>query len=125
MGGIRRLCRGAKRTGHNTSRFSLLICQFRRFGAISVLKLTSSPILYRSFWTLTGSPSLLRHPELQAIARSKGSTPAQVLYRFAQTQGITPLTGTTSETHMQEDLNVEKIDLTAAEVESLVQYVWQ
>lgn len=81
-------------------------------------------LLYRSFWTLTGSPSLLRHPELQALARDKGCTPAQALYRFSQSQGITPLTGTTSEEHMKEDLRVDKIDLTTSEVQTLVHFIW-
>ena len=77
----------------------------------------------RSFWTLTGSPTLLAHPALMALARTKHCTPAQALYRFAQLQGVTPLSGTTDETHMREDLEVENIELSEEEVGSLVQFI--
>lgn len=65
----------------------------------------------RSFWTLSGSPELLSHPDLLAVATAAGCTPAQALFRFAQTAGITPLSGTTSEIHMREDIAVENLDL--------------
>ncbi|KAI0081940.1 Aldo/keto reductase [Panus rudis PR-1116 ss-1] len=70
-------------------------------------------IQYQSFWTLSGAPNLLAHPELVSFARRKGCTPAQALFRLAQVQGVTPLSGTTNEEHMQQDLAVEKIELTA------------
>ncbi|KAJ3546869.1 hypothetical protein NM688_g5466 [Phlebia brevispora] len=60
-------------------------------------------VQYQSFWTLSGSPTLLIHPTLQKFAQSKGWTPAQAVYRLAQWHGITPLSGTTSEEHMRED----------------------
>lgn len=65
----------------------------------------------RSFWTLSGSPSLLRHPAIQAISKAKGCTPAQALFRIAQLNGITPLSGTTNEQHMDDAVAVEKLDL--------------
>ena len=65
----------------------------------------------RSFWTLSGSPSLLKHPSLRAIAQAKRCTPAQALFKFAQVHGITPLSGTTSEEHMREDIAAEAVDL--------------
>ena len=58
-----------------------------------------------------------------ALARSKNCTPAQALYRFAQLQGITPLSGTTDGMHMREDLEVENIELSEEEVGSLVQFI--
>ena len=67
----------------------------------------------RSFWTLTGSPTLLIHPTLKNIAAEKSCTAAQALYKLAQLHGITPLSGTTNETHMTEDVAVDKIDLSA------------
>ena len=40
-------------------------------------------------------------------------TAAQALYKLAQLHVITPLSGTTNETHMTEDVAVDKIDLSA------------
>ena len=65
----------------------------------------------RSFWTLSGSPTLLRHGSIRAICDAKGCTTAQALFRIAQLHGITPLSGTTNETHMDEDIAVERISL--------------
>ncbi|KAH9944724.1 NADP-dependent oxidoreductase domain-containing protein [Amylocystis lapponica] len=68
-------------------------------------------IQYQSFWTLSGSPRLLAHPSLQTIANAKNCTPEQALFRLAQLHGITPLSGTTNEQHMREDVAVQDIDL--------------
>ena len=67
--------------------------------------------IYRSFWTLTGSPNLLAHPELLAFAKRKGLTAAQVEYRLAQSRGVTPISGTTQESHMQHDIAVGDLAL--------------
>lgn len=61
--------------------------------------------LYRSFWTLSGSPHLLDHPGLVAVSEKLHFTPAQAAFRLARSLGVTPLTGTGSETHMREDLD--------------------
>ncbi|KAF9010762.1 Aldo/keto reductase [Cyathus striatus] len=68
-------------------------------------------IVYQSFWTLSGSPSLLSHPDLIAIAQELNCTPAQAVYRIAQLEGITPLSGTTNEDHMRQDVAVEELSL--------------
>ncbi|TFK92739.1 Aldo/keto reductase [Polyporus arcularius HHB13444] len=78
-------------------------------------------IQYQSFWTLSGSPSLLRHPVLREISTAKGCTPAQVLFKIAQMNGVTPLCGTTNELHMDEALAVEKLDF--SDVQPLVDKV--
>lgn len=41
----------------------------------------------------------------------KDVAPAEVVYRFAQTHGITPLSGTTDEEHMRVDVAVQDIDI--------------
>ena len=38
--------------------------------------------------------------------------PLQVIFRFAQQIRILPLTGTTSEQHMKEDLHIVNLELT-------------
>ncbi|OCH88108.1 Aldo/keto reductase [Obba rivulosa] len=70
-----------------------------------------SGIQYQSFWTLSGAPNLLEHPAMQAIAQAKSCTAEQALFRIAQLRGVTPLSGTTNEQHMKEDVETEKIDL--------------
>ena len=40
----------------------------------------------------------------------------QVIFRYAMQVGMVPLTGTTNETHMKEDLGVYRIMLTEDEV---------
>ncbi|TCD65340.1 hypothetical protein EIP91_002778 [Steccherinum ochraceum] len=69
-------------------------------------------IQYQSFWTLTGSPKLLSHPVVTAtIAKGLQCTPEQAVYRIAQSRGVTPISGTTSEEHMKEDLAVDSLVL--------------
>ncbi|KAK0194990.1 NADP-dependent oxidoreductase domain-containing protein [Armillaria mellea] len=67
-------------------------------------------VVYQSFWTLTGSPSLLSHPSVLAISAAAAVTSAQVLYGIVQMGGILPLSGTTNEVHMKEDVAVESLE---------------
>ncbi|EJF55834.1 Aldo/keto reductase [Dichomitus squalens] len=82
-------------------------------------------IQYQSFWTLSGSPSLLRHPTVRSISSAKGCTPAQALFKIAQLNGITPLCGTTNEQHMDEALAVERLDLSdvQASVDDVLKFI--
>jgi diketogulonate reductase-like aldo/keto reductase len=66
-------------------------------------------IQYQSFWTLSGSPRLLAHPALLAIVSDARCTVPQGLFRIVQLEGITPLSGTTNEHHMKEDVAAENI----------------
>lgn len=72
-------------------------------------------ILYQSFWTLTANPTILAHATARGLAKKYGRTPAQVFFRVLTQAGIVPLTGTTSEVHMREDLEIFEFELTAAE----------
>ncbi|CAF2813186.1 unnamed protein product [Rotaria sp. Silwood2] len=63
-------------------------------------------IYYQSFWTLTANPRILGHPLVQQLAQERHGTPVQVFFRFLLDIGLTPLTGTTDERHMKEDLQV-------------------
>ena len=78
---------------------------------------------HRSFWTLSGSPNLLAYPTFLSIAEANDITPEQTLYKLAQMQGIAPLSGTTSVLHMQQDLEVEKLELKEDEVKKEVEMV--
>jgi len=76
-------------------------------------------ISYQSFWSLTANPHLLRHSIVRTLAERYGRTEAQVLFRYLTQLGITPLTGTSSEQHMREDLAIFEFALTAEEVASV------
>jgi diketogulonate reductase-like aldo/keto reductase len=53
------------------------------------------------------------------MARRLDATPAQIIFRFAIEIGMLPLTGTTSQQHMKEDLQAEKLRLSTEEVEMI------
>jgi diketogulonate reductase-like aldo/keto reductase len=72
-------------------------------------------IVYQSFWTLTANQHVLESAAVQTIAAHHAGTPAQVLFRYLTQQDIVPLTGTTSVTHMREDLAIFSFMLTDAE----------
>lgn len=72
-------------------------------------------IVYQSFWTLTANPRLLAHPALTAAASAHGRTPAQIFFRYLHQHGVVPLTGTSSEQHMREDLAIFEFALDADE----------
>jgi len=72
-------------------------------------------IVYQSFWTLTANPHLLAHRTLRSIATRYGRTPAQILFRALNHEGIVPLTGTRSDAHMREDLAISDFELGAEE----------
>ena len=52
------------------------------------------------------NPDILAHSLVQKIAQERNGTVEQVFFRFLLDIGLTPLTGTTSEKHMKEDLAV-------------------
>jgi len=77
-------------------------------------------IAYQSFWTLTGNPKLVSSPLIASLAAKYGKTTEQIWFAFVRSQGIHFLTGTTSEEHMQEDLEAaESIRLTEQEVQQI------
>jgi diketogulonate reductase-like aldo/keto reductase len=76
-------------------------------------------IIYQSFWTLTANPKVLAHITLQTLAAKYKRTTAQVFFRYLNQINIIPLTGTTSETHMREDLAIIDFELTADEYEAI------
>ena len=67
-------------------------------------------IIYEGFSLLTANPFVLQDSGAQEIARGLGRTPEQVAFRFSIQIGILPLTGTTNEQHMKEDLMVKDFE---------------
>lgn len=76
-------------------------------------------MVYQSFWTLTANPFLLNSNVILEIAASSNKTPAQVLFRYLTQVGVAPLTGTTSDNHMIEDLAIFSFELSDAELNKI------
>jgi len=76
-------------------------------------------ILYQSFWTLTANPQVLAHHTVQVLASKYQRTPAQVFFRYLTQIDVIPLTGTTSEVHMREDLAIFDFELTTSECDAV------
>ena len=62
-------------------------------------------ITYQGFSLLTANPNIIQ--SVKNIAKKYSKTEAQIIFRFAKHIGITPLTGTTDEKHMKEDLDLD------------------
>jgi diketogulonate reductase-like aldo/keto reductase len=75
----------------------------------------SNQIMYQSFWTLTANPHILAHPTITTLASKYIRTPAQILFRYLTQTDLVPLTGTRSEAHMREDLEIFDFELTIPE----------
>ena len=76
-------------------------------------------VIYQGFSLLTANPEVIRDPGVGKIAERIGTSPLQVIFRFAQQIGMLPLTGTTNLQHMKEDLAIEGFDLTLQEINYL------
>ncbi len=63
-------------------------------------------IIYQGFSLLTANQDVLRDPQVWEIAKRVGANPLQVIFRFVLQIGMLPLTGTTNEQHMKDDLAV-------------------
>jgi len=80
---------------------------------------TARKVVYQGFSLLTANPEALRHRLIAGIAVRKGATPAQVVFRFAQSVGMLPLTGTSDPEHMKLDLASRELALTADELRAI------
>lgn len=76
-------------------------------------------ILYQGFSLLTANPEVWESAKIEEIATRLNKTSAQVIFRFAIQIGIVPLTGTTSEIHMQNDLETLNFELKSDAIEAI------
>jgi diketogulonate reductase-like aldo/keto reductase len=73
-------------------------------------------VIYQSFWTLTANPHILASNIIRSIAWKYKKTEAQIFFRYLSLSGIVPLTGTTSEQHMREDLGIFDFELSSEDL---------
>ncbi|MDH5563184.1 MAG: aldo/keto reductase [Nitrospirota bacterium] len=77
-------------------------------------------IIYQGFSLLTANQDVLRDQAVWDIAKRVGANPLQVIFRFALQVGMLPLTGTTNEQHMKDDLAVlANFELTLEDVNKI------
>jgi diketogulonate reductase-like aldo/keto reductase len=80
-------------------------------------------IVYQAFSLLTANLEVLQHPVVIGVAARANVTPAQVVFAFARSVGMLPLTGTSDSGHMRQDLESSCLELSPQDVgaiESLV-----
>jgi diketogulonate reductase-like aldo/keto reductase len=73
-------------------------------------------IVYQGFSLLTANPEVLHHPGIKDLAARANVTPAQIIFSFARSIGILPLTGTSDPEHMKQDLASLNLHLPAETV---------
>lgn len=76
-------------------------------------------IVYQSFWSLTANPHILESKELKALAMKYRKSEAQIFFAYLISQGIVPLSGTTSPEHMLQDLEATSLILTLDEISGI------
>ena len=81
-------------------------------------------IVYQGFSLLTANQELLHHPLIASLTSasltaSANATPAQVVFSFARSVGILPLTGSTNAEHMKQDLASRDVKLSPEAVQAI------
>jgi len=81
-------------------------------------------IVYQGFSLLTANQEVLQHPLIAnltsaSLAASANTTPAQVVFSFARSIGILPLTGTSNAEHMKQDLAARNLTLPPEAVQAI------
>lgn len=76
-------------------------------------------IAYQGFWTLTANPHILSSEPMRLLTQKYAKTPAQIFYRFLICKSITPLIGSTSRKHLEEDQAIFEFELEKKDSEIL------
>jgi diketogulonate reductase-like aldo/keto reductase len=76
-------------------------------------------VIYQSFWSLTANPHILSSNAVRTIAQRYKKTEAQIFFRYLSQSGIVPLTGTSSEQHMREDLGIFDFELSSEDLKNV------
>lgn len=81
-------------------------------------------LIYQGFSLLTANREVFIEPAIRAMAAKYQTGLAQIVFRFSQQVGMLPLTGTTNQQHMIEDLECERFTLTPDEL-ALIETIGQ
>ena len=73
-------------------------------------------IVYQGFSLLTANREIFIEPAVRTMAAKYETGVAQIVFRFSQQVGMLPLTGTTNQQHMREDLSCDRFTLDPDEV---------
>jgi diketogulonate reductase-like aldo/keto reductase len=76
-------------------------------------------IVFQGFSLLTANQEVLQHPQIVSLAASINATPAQVVFSFARSIGILPLTGTSNAEHMKQALAARNLILPPDAVQAI------
>jgi diketogulonate reductase-like aldo/keto reductase len=76
-------------------------------------------IMYQGFSLLTANQEVLNHPQIATIAASAKATPAQIIFSFARSIGMLPLTGTSNAEHMKQDIESRNSKLPAEAIQAI------
>lgn len=76
-------------------------------------------LVYQGFSLLTANRAVLAHARVVAMAAAAGLTPSQLVFAFALSIGMLPLTGTRDPQHLREDLAVLDVTLPADDVAAI------
>jgi diketogulonate reductase-like aldo/keto reductase len=76
-------------------------------------------IIYQGFSLLTANQEVLHHPAITHLAQSANATPAQIIFAFASSVGMLPLTGTSNPEHMHQDLASVSLSLSPEAVPAI------
>jgi diketogulonate reductase-like aldo/keto reductase len=76
-------------------------------------------IIYQGFSLLTANQEVLHHPLIASLAAIANATPAQIIFSFARSIAILPLTGTSDAGHMQQDLASRALTLPSDRVQAI------
>jgi len=68
-------------------------------------------IIYQGFSLLTANAEVVHHPIVARLGASANATAAQVVFAFAHSIGMLPLTGTSNPEHMKQDLVSLRLEL--------------
>ena len=80
-------------------------------------------ISYQGFWTLTANPHILKSEPMRLLTHKYTKTEAQLFYRFLTCKGITPLIGSTSKRHLEEDMAIFDFELEREDSEMLERFL--
>lgn len=73
-------------------------------------------IHYQGFSLLTANPQIVQNVAVSDLARKYQVLCEQIIFRFCKQIGLIPLTGTSNENHMKDDLKIFNFELSANEV---------